>query len=54
MASMAKNRNNTIATTVGPEFSLWRTADALRSNIDTTEYKHVILPMTVLRRSWTA
>jgi len=44
-------QNDKRAGTVGFENDLWRAADALRSNMDAAEYKHVVLPMAVLRRS---
>ena len=36
-------RNNNSAATIGFESDLWRAADALRSNMDAAEYKHVVL-----------
>ena len=36
-------KNNDSAATIGFEDQLWRAADALRSNMDAAEYKHVVL-----------
>ena len=41
MKSMTKDSDT--AATIGFEDQLWRAADALRSNMDAAEYKHVIL-----------
>gem|GEM_PF-3629312 len=47
---MAKNTNN--GATLGFESELWRAADALRSNMDATEYKHVVLGLIFLKHAW--
>jgi type I restriction enzyme M protein len=44
---MAKNNNS--AATIGFESELWRAADALRSNMDAAEYKHVVLGLIFLK-----
>jgi len=44
---MAKNNNS--AATIGFESALWRAADALRSNMDAAEYKHVVLGLIFLK-----
>jgi type I restriction enzyme M protein len=44
-------KDNAAATISGFESDLWRAADALRSNMDAAESKHVALPMALLRRS---
>ncbi|TEU18996.1 MAG: SAM-dependent DNA methyltransferase, partial [Anaerolineales bacterium] len=44
---MAKNNNS--AATIGFENELWRAADALRSNMDAAEYKHVVLGLIFLK-----
>jgi type I restriction enzyme M protein len=36
-------KNNNSAATIGFENELWRAADALRSNMDAAEYKHIVL-----------
>ncbi len=38
---MAKENSN--GANLGFESELWRAADALRSNMDAAEYKHVVL-----------
>jgi type I restriction enzyme M protein len=43
-----KGRNNTGAN-LGFERELWRAADALRSNMDAAEYKHVVLGLIFLK-----
>jgi len=35
--------------TLGFENQLWRAADALRSNMDAAEYKHVVLGLIFLK-----
>jgi type I restriction enzyme M protein len=45
---MAHNNNQTTAQ-IGFESDLWRAADALRSNIDAAEYKHVVLGLIFLK-----
>jgi len=44
---MAKANNS--AATIGFENELWRAADALRSNMDAAEYKHVVLGLIFLK-----
>jgi type I restriction enzyme M protein len=44
---MAKNNNS--AATIGFESELWRAADALRSNMDAAEYKHIVLGLIFLK-----
>ena len=44
MATMTSNGAN-----LGFESELWRAADALRSNIDAAEYKHVVLGLIFLK-----
>jgi type I restriction enzyme M protein len=41
--------NHATATTLGFESDLWRAADALRSNMDAAEYKHVVLGLIFLK-----
>jgi type I restriction enzyme M protein len=41
--------NATSAATIGFENELWRAADALRSNMDAAEYKHVVLGLIFLK-----
>ncbi len=43
---MAKNNNGA---NIGFERELWQTADALRSNMDAAEYKHVVLGLIFLK-----
>ncbi|MBN1546939.1 MAG: SAM-dependent DNA methyltransferase [Syntrophaceae bacterium] len=45
---MVKGTNNTGAN-LGFEKELWRAADALRSNMDAAEYKHVVLGLIFLK-----
>jgi type I restriction enzyme M protein len=40
---------NDSAATIGFESELWRAADALRSNMDAAEYKHVVLGLIFLK-----
>ena len=40
---------NESAATIGFEDELWRAADALRSNMDAAEYKHVVLGLIFLK-----
>jgi type I restriction enzyme M protein len=40
---------NNSAATIGFESELWRAADALRSNMDAAEYKHVVLGLIFLK-----
>lgn len=44
---MAKGNNNGV--NLGFESELWRAADALRSNMDAAEYKHVVLGLIFLK-----
>ncbi|KAF0184495.1 MAG: type I restriction enzyme M protein [Nitrospirae bacterium] len=44
---MAKDNNN--SANLGFESELWRAADALRSNMDAAEYKHVVLGLIFLK-----
>ena len=44
---MAKTKNN--GANLGFESSLWLAADALRSNMDAAEYKHVVLGLVFLK-----
>jgi len=46
MSDMA-NRSN--GANLGFESELWRAADALRSNMDAAEYKHVVLGLIFLK-----
>ena len=41
--------HNDSAATIGFENELWRAADALRSNMDAAEYKHVVLGLIFLK-----
>jgi len=45
---MARKKNNNGAN-IGFESELWRAADALRSNMDAAEYKHVVLGLIFLK-----
>ena len=42
-------KNNDSAATIGFEDQLWRAADALRSNMDAAEYKHVVLGLIFVK-----
>jgi type I restriction enzyme M protein len=42
-------KNSATASTLGFEAELWRAADALRSNMDAAEYKHVVLGLIFLK-----
>ena len=42
-------KNDDSAATIGFENELWRAADALRSNMDAAEYKHVVLGLIFLK-----
>src|SRR6478736_255161 len=44
---MANEKNH--AANLGFEADLWRAADALRSNMDAAEYKHVVLGLIFLK-----
>ena len=41
--------NNNDGATLGFKRELWQAADALRSNIDAAEYKHVVLGLIFLK-----
>jgi type I restriction-modification system DNA methylase subunit len=45
---MARRKNNTAAN-LGYKSELWQMADALRGNLDTAEYKHVVLGLIFLK-----
>jgi type I restriction enzyme M protein len=42
-------KNNNTSAPIGFEDQLWRAADALRSNMDAAEYKHVVLGLIFLK-----
>lgn len=44
---MARGKNN--GANLGFEAELWRTADAMRSNMDAAEYKHIVLGLIFLK-----
>jgi hypothetical protein len=44
-------KHNTTAATIGLEDQLWRAADALCSNVDAVEHKHVALSLICLKLS---
>jgi type I restriction enzyme M protein len=44
-----KNANNGNGASLGFEAELWKAADALRSNMDAAEYKHVVLGLIFLK-----
>jgi type I restriction enzyme M protein len=44
--SHSKSGNGAV---LGFEKTLWQTADALRSNMDASEYKHVVLGLIFLK-----
>jgi len=46
---MAKQAGNSSAANLGFERELWQAADALRSNMDAAEYKHVVLGLIFLK-----
>ncbi len=46
---MAQSEKQTNGATLGFEKQLWQTADALRSNMDASEYKHVVLGLIFLK-----
>ncbi len=46
---MAKNKPNGNDANLGFEEKLWQTADEFRNNMDTTEYKHVVLGLMFLK-----
>ena len=41
--------NSTNGANLGFESELWKAADALRSNMDAAEYKHVVLGLIFLK-----
>ncbi|HEY1068379.1 MAG TPA: class I SAM-dependent DNA methyltransferase, partial [Pirellulales bacterium] len=49
MAKAGKNPANDNGANLGFEASLWKAADALRSNMDAAEYKHVVLGLIFLK-----
>lgn len=49
MAKAAAKRSNGNGANLGFEASLWKAADALRSNMDAAEYKHVVLGLILLK-----
>jgi len=48
---MARTKPNTAAT-VGYEAELWQMADALRGSMGVAEYKHVVLGLISIARSY--
>jgi type I restriction enzyme M protein len=46
---MAQSGNQNNGATLGFEKSLWQAADALRSNMDASEYKHIVLGLLFLK-----
>ena len=46
---MAKQGNNNTGANLGFDRTLWQAANALRSNMDAAEYKHVVLGLIVLK-----
>ena len=49
MAGKAQNGNNGSAANLGSEAELWAAADLLRGNIESAEYKHVVLGLIFLK-----
>lgn len=47
--SKATNGDNCSSAKLGFEADMWRAADALRSNMDAAEYKHVVLGLLFLK-----
>src|SRR5262249_16095149 len=45
----AATNGSTSAANLGFEAELWKAADALRSNMDAAEYKHVVLGLIFLK-----
>ena len=43
------DKNGTSSANLGFEDKLWKAADALRSNMDAAEYKHVVLGLIFLK-----
>lgn len=43
------DKNGSSAANLGSEDKLWKAADALRSNMDAAEYKHVVLGLIFLK-----
>lgn len=46
---MAHLENQTNGATLGFEKDMWAAADAMRSNMDPAEYKHVVLGLIFLK-----
>ena len=46
---MARENSHNNGAKLGFERELWRSADALRSNMDAAEYKHVVLGLIFLK-----
>src|SRR5262245_31393238 len=46
---MAKAKTNGNGAQLGFEADLWKAADALRSNMDAAEYKHIVLGLIFLK-----
>ncbi len=49
MANGPNSATNGNGANIGFERELWRAADALRSNMDAAEYKHVVLGLIFLK-----
>jgi len=49
MKDLSTNHNNKNGANLGFERELWQAADALRSNMDAAEYKHVVLGLIFLK-----
>lgn len=49
MNTRRNGRTNSNGANLGFESALWRAADALRSNLDAAEYKHVVLGLVFLK-----
>lgn len=49
MGTRRNGRTNSNGANLGFESALWRAADALRSNLDAAEYKHVVLGLIFLK-----
>ncbi|MFH1892664.1 MAG: class I SAM-dependent DNA methyltransferase [Candidatus Zixiibacteriota bacterium] len=49
MKELSTNHNNKNGANLGFERELWQAADALRSNMDAAEYKHVVLGLIFLK-----
>ncbi len=46
---MAQSGSQNNGATLGFEKDMWQAADALRSNMDASEYKHVVLGLIFLK-----